>query len=81
MVWDALTDAVVSFVVGVVELFPTSPFVILDSMASSEFYEWLQMVNWFIPINTFVGILETWLSCVAVYYVYQIVLRWVKVIE
>ena len=31
--------------------------------------------------NSFVAILEAWLSCVAVYYVYQVVLRWVKVIE
>lgn len=79
--WDALSDALVSFAVGVVELFPTSPFVILDEMANSEFYEWLQMVNWFIPVNTFVAILEAWLPCVAAYYVYQVVLRWVKVIE
>ena len=68
-------------VLGVIKLFPTSPFVILEEMASSDFYEWLQMLNWFIPINTFVGILETWLSAVAVYCVYQVVLRWVKVIE
>ncbi len=81
MVWDALSDALVSFAVGVVELFPASPFVILDEMANSEFYEWLQMMNWFIPVNSFVAILEAWLSCVAVYYVYQVVLRWVKVIE
>lgn len=81
MVWDALSNALVSFAVGVVELFPTSPFVILDEMSNSEFYEWLQMANWFIPINTFIGILEVWLSCIAVYYVYQVVLRWVKVIE
>ncbi len=81
MIWDALSDALVSFALGVVNLFPASPFVILDELASSEFYEWLQMVNWFIPINTFVGILEAWLSCVALYYVYQVVLRWVKVIE
>ena len=50
-------------------------------MTNSEIYDWLQMVNWFIPINTFIGILEGWLSCVAVYYVYQVVLRWIKVIE
>ena len=81
MVWDALSNALVSFAVGVVNLFPTSPFVILDEMANSEFYEWLQMMNWFIPVNSFVAILEAWLSCVAVYYVYQVVLRWVKVIE
>ena len=81
MVWDALSNALVSFAVGVVNLFPTSPFVILDEMANTEFYEWLQMMNWFIPVNSFVAILEAWLSCVAVYYVYQVVLRWVKVIE
>lgn len=38
-------------------------------------------MNWFVPVGTFVGILETWLAGVAIYYVYQIVLRWVKVIE
>lgn len=79
--WDALTDALVSFAVSVVELFPQSPFSVLNDLASSEFYEWLQMLNWFVPINTFVAILEGWLTCVALYYVYQVVLRWVKVIE
>lgn len=81
MIWDALSDALVSFALGVVNLFPTSPFVILDELSNSEIYEWLQMLNWFIPINTFVAILETWLSCVALYYMYQVVLRWVKVVE
>ena len=37
--WDALSDALVSFAVGVIKLFPTSPFVILEEMASSDFYE------------------------------------------
>lgn len=79
--WDVLSDALVSFAVSVVELFPTSPFVILDEMSKSEFYEWLRVMNWFIPVNTFVAILESWLSGIALYYVYQIVLRWIKVIE
>ena len=79
--WDALTNSLVSFAVGVVELFPQSPFTILDELTQSEFYTWLQYLNWFIPVNTFVGILEAWLVCVGLYYVYQVVLRWVKVIE
>ncbi len=78
---DALTDSLVSFAVGVIELFPTSPFTVLDELSNSEFYEWLQMLNWFIPVGTFVSILEGWLACVAAYYLYQVVLRWVKVIE
>lgn len=79
--WDALTEAMVSFALNVIRLFPESPFTILEGMSNSEFYVWLQYVNWFVPIGTFVSILETWLVCVAVYYVYQIALRWVKVIE
>jgi len=79
--FEALSDALVSFAVGVIELFPASPFTVLDELSNSEVYEWLRMVNWFIPIGTFVGIFEGWLVCVAAYYVYQVVLRWVKVIE
>lgn len=79
--FDALSDALVSFAVSVIELFPASPFGILDEMSNSEIYEWLRMVNWFVPIGTFVGIFEAWLSGIAIYYIYQIVLRWIKVIE
>ncbi|WP_295761238.1 hypothetical protein [uncultured Oscillibacter sp.] len=79
--FDALSDTLVSFAVSVIELFPASPFTVLDEIGNSEVYEWLRMVNWFVPVGTFVGILETWLAGVAIYYVYQIVLRWVKVIE
>ena len=79
--FDALSDALVDLAVSIVELFPASPFTVLDELGNSEVYEWLRMVNWFLPIGTFVSILEAWLTCVAVYYVYQIVLRWIKVIE
>lgn len=79
--FDALSDALVDLAVSVIELFPASPFTVLDELSNSEVYEWLRMVNWFVPIGTFVSILEAWLTCVAVYYVYQIVLRWIKVIE
>ena len=72
--FEALSEALIGFAVGVVELFPASPFTVLDQIGNSEVYEWLRMVN-------FVGILEGWLACVAAYYVYQVVLRWVKVIE
>ncbi len=78
---DGLTAALVGFAISVLQLLPTSPFVILDELGQSEFYEWLQMLNWFIPINTFVGILEGWLLYVGAYYVYQIIFRWIKVIE
>lgn len=79
--WDALTSTLTAFAIHVINLLPESPFVILDELSRSEFYEWLRILNWFIPVNTFVSVLEGWLVAVAIYYVYQIVLRWVKVIE
>lgn len=79
--FDALNDALVSFAVSVIELFPASPFLVLDELSNSQVYEWLRFLNWFVPVGTFVSILEAWLSGIAIYYVYQIVLRWVKVIE
>lgn len=76
-----ITDTLVDLAIAIINIFPTSPFVILDELSNTEIYDWIQMLNWFIPISSFVAILEAWLSCVAVYYVYQVVLRWIKVIE
>ena len=76
-----MTSTLTALALKVINLLPESPFVILDEVSRSEFYEWLRILNWFIPVNTFVSILEGWLVAVSIYYVYQIVLRWVKVIE
>lgn len=76
-----ITGALVDLAISIINIFPTSPFVVLDELSNTEIYEWIQMLNWFVPVSSFVAILEAWLSCVAVYYVYQIVLRWIKVIE
>ena len=79
--WDVLSDTLVNIAVSIIQLFPASPFSILDNLSGTVAYEWLQFLNWFIPVGTFVGILEAWLSGIAIYYIYQIVLRWIKVIE
>lgn len=79
--FDALSDTLVDLAVSVIEIFPASPFGILDELSGSVAYEWLQFLNWFIPVGTFVSIFEAWLTGVAIYYIYQIVLRWIKVIE
>lgn len=67
---------------AILSLLPDSPFKILDSLSpDSQIVKVLGMVNWFIPIYSFIGILEGWLLAVAVYYVYQVVLRWLNAIE
>lgn len=75
-------DLITNGLKAILSLLPDSPFKILDSLdPTGQIAELLGMVNWFVPIYTFVGILEGWLVCVAVYYVYQIVLRWLRAIE
>lgn len=78
---DTLSNAIFTGLEAVLSLFPTSPFVILEEMSNTEFYQWLKWLNWFIPVNVFVGILQAWLTGIAIYYVLQVVLRWIKAIE
>lgn len=67
---------------AILALLPDSPFKILEELGpGTKIYEMLGMLNWFIPIYSFIGILEGWLVCVGVYYVYQVVLRWLHAIE
>lgn len=57
---------------------PPSPFSILDSTPIAEY---LPGLNYFIPIKEMMDIGTAWLLCISVYYIYQIVLRWVKAID
>lgn len=75
-------DLIAGGLKAVLGFLPDSPFKILDSLdPTGQIAEWLGMVNWFIPIYSFVGILEGWLVCIGVYYIYQVVLRWLHAIE
>ena len=78
---DSLSEIFTGLVSAVLSFCPPSPFGILDELAAnSQIAELLGFLNWFIPVNTFVAILEGWLACVAIYYVWQVVLRWLKAI-
>lgn len=63
----------------IIDFLPGSPIVFLQSIPEVEKY--LGMLNWFIPIYSMISITEAWLVVVLLYYVVQVVLRWVKVIE
>lgn len=78
---DSLSNLFTSGLKAVLGFFPNSPFLVLNELSGTEFAEWLGFLNWFVPINSFVAILEGWLSGIAIYYVWQVVLRWLKAIE
>lgn len=80
--FEGLTNAVFASIRAVLSVFPNSPFQALYSMsASGDLYQWLKYLNWFVPVSTFVAILELWLAGIAIYYVLQVFLRWLKAIE
>lgn len=78
---DGLNQAVYNFIEGALSILPDSPFKFLTDYGNSPIGQWLGWLNWFIPVNTFVIIFETWLIGIATYYVVSIVLRWAKAIE
>lgn len=70
--FQTIGDKIVSFL-------PSSPIVYLQTIPEVEKY--LGMVNWFIPIYSMISLTEVWLIAIVIYYIVQIVLRWIKVIE
>ena len=71
------------YIVGVVintifSLLPNTPFTISDTSVISEYMGYL---NWIIPIDKILIVTISWLTAITLYYVYQIVLRWIKAIE
>lgn len=72
-------EIVTKFLDWVLQLLPASPFVAyIDALESIPFLSWL---NYFIPVSSFIAIGETWLVSVGVFYLYSIILRWIRAIE
>lgn len=61
-----------------VDVLPTSPFQPYIQAISDLPY--LSYLNWFVPVGAFITILETWLSAILIFYLYSIILRWIKAI-
>lgn len=80
--FDSLTAALVSLVLEVINIFPESPIQpLIQSLKASGIEDWLAYANYIVPVAPMLGILTTWLTCIAAYYVYQIILRWMRAIE
>ena len=59
-------------------LFPTSPFLpVIQELGTLPY---LGYINWVIPIGDFVKIGTAWIAAIALYYMYMVVARWVKLL-
>lgn len=62
----------------VYKILPLSPFQPLIQAFSSIPY--LSEINWFFPIGDALEIMGVWLSAITAYFMWQWILRWVRVV-
>lgn len=75
---DSLISLIQQFLAKVVFLFPSSPFSdFIDTFQAPEYLGWL---NWFFPVSDCLAILVGWLTVVALFYLYSIAARWLKIL-
>lgn len=73
-----IMDNAIMALTWVIELLPSSPF---NAISNADVSNFMGTLNWFLPLDKIVAELELWLTCVIIFYAYQIILRWVRAIE
>lgn len=76
---ELLTDFLNEIQSFIMALLPDSPF--KNFTVPPEIQEILSYINWVVPFYMIGNTLLAWVGCIAVYYAYQTILRWVKTIE
>lgn len=72
-------EIVTKFLSWVLSVLPTSPFTLfINKMADIPF---LSTLNYFIPVGSMIAIGQAWLLSVGLFYLYSIILRWIRAIE
>lgn len=62
----------------VFSILPPSPFHLIDNSIIGEY---LSGLNWIVPVDSILALGSAWLSCIAIYFIYQAVMRWIKLIK
>jgi hypothetical protein len=63
---------------GIFSLLPGSPFQIIST---SDVAEYLGYLNWIIPVDALLTISMYWVGALAVFIIYSVILRWIRVIS
>lgn len=76
---EFMTELLNKFASMILSVLPHSPIQIyLASFSELPYLGWL---NWFFPVSACIKIGEAWLVAISLFYIYQVILRWVKVID
>ena len=73
-----LSDVFGGFTSALIQLFPRSPF--KAWLQAAHNIPALSVLNYFLPISQMIAIMQLWLVAVALFYLYSVIARWVKLI-
>lgn len=77
-IFSSIAEFINELLGSILFFLPDSP---LNLMSYEPLAPYLNFLNYVLPIQEIITFLEAWLLCITVYYVYQLVLRWLKAIE
>lgn len=77
---NQLINVLMKLVTQLVNILPLSPFqpFIKQFKCNIPFVGYL---NWLLPVKSMMVIAGTWLTAIALFYIYSAILRWVKAID
>jgi hypothetical protein len=71
-------DGLGSALQALLDLLPGSPF---EALSNTDVQGYLAWLNWLVPLNNMVAVMELWTSAILIYYLYVIILRWIRAIQ
>lgn len=77
-IFDWLGNALNEMLGWILFMLPDSPFKLLSKSPISQY---LGYINFFVPVDFILSILGAWISAIAIYYGYKIILAWIKAIN
>lgn len=75
---DWMNEIIGKFGQTLMDVLPTSPF--QQFLTDFKDLPYLNYLNWFIPVGTFIKIGGAWLGAIGIFYLYSVIMRWVKMI-
>lgn len=72
---NAFLSAIAATVMSFLPDSPVRPYI--DQLEMSS---WVGYLNYFIPVGTFIAIGTAWTAAIAIFYTYQMILRWAKAV-
>lgn len=77
-IWEWISNFISKIATNLLSVLPQSPFrTFINNFQAPTYIKWL---NWFIPVSDILNILALWLTAITLFYLYSIIMRWIKVI-